>query len=255
MAKYSSGLQPIIDDLSKQCTEWMNGGAKHGGTYATSKFYISDSTCYVTSGTYHFSGRTFWTGAGVYPFEEEELAAFCKRNNLTYYLSGRGGKDFTVKIYANSPTILQKSELLDQWRADKKAQASDALRVARLIPLADKFFLSDIVRQTMSGCSYSDRSYPNHKPLPMEYTYDSIRFRNSITTFASKGYRNLANDDELIAFAIACIGRYYDIAPSSMDLSRLERIKVETVYGRQTIRYTPTYILPAPAPLPKKDFF
>jgi hypothetical protein len=253
MAKYSSGLQPIIDDLSKQCTEWMNSGAKPCNS-ASSKFYVSQGLCYVTSGNYHFSGQTFWTGAGIYPFQEEELAAFCRRNNLEYYLSGRQTKTFYVKIIASSPEILKKSELLDQWRDQKKAEANHAVRLTRLIPLADKFYLSDIVRQTMIGCSYKD-TYVGHKTPPTEYTYASFLYHYSRITFAGKGYRNLANDDELIAFVIACSARYYEIMPSSMDLTRLDHFHVETVCGQRMIRYTPVYKLPDSAPLPKKDFF
>jgi hypothetical protein len=254
MAKYSNGLQPIIDDLSAQCTKWMNGGAKPGGIYSSSDFYAAEDLCYVTSSGYPFAGRTFWTGAGIYPFEESELASFCKRNNLTYHLSSRTTNSFFVRIYASSADILKKSELLDQWRDQKKAEANHAVRLTRLIPLADKFYLSDIVRQTMIGCSYKN-TYAGHKTPPTEYTYASFLHHYSRITFAGKGYRNLANDDELIAFVIACSARYYEIMPSSMDLSRLDHPQVETVCGQRMIRYTPVYKLPDSAPLPKKDFF
>ena len=272
MSKYSSGLQPIIDDLSKQCTEWMNSGAKPCNN-ASSKFYVSQGLCYVTSGNYHFSGQTFWTGAGIYPFQEEELAAFCRRNNLDYYLSGRQTKTFFVKIIASSPEILKKSELLDHWRQSKQKEQNDHARVARLIPLAEKFYHSDVCAKMIDFLVNWPYYKPHWEHAWVKFTYTGISYHQGgdgygyhNSTFSSYGYRDLSNDDELVAFVIACMAKSHKpaISPAELKPQYLSRIQItETAGNQRCVMGMPTYVdlsyyeekLRNSPPPTKKDFF
>ncbi|MBR2889779.1 MAG: hypothetical protein IKC09_05850 [Oscillospiraceae bacterium] len=266
MAKYSSGLQPIIDDLSAKCTSWMNNGGKDTGANGKSKMEVSDYSVKIQSESYPFTERTFWTGAGVYPFEEEELAAFCQRNNFTYYLSYRGTKDFYVVIYCNGRAILLESELLDQWRAQKQADRDAVLRLTRLIPLAEKFYHTEVFQEMAAVLGNVSDYYSLHREL--NFTYEGFHYKGSrnrwkyggsLIHFSRAGYRDLANDDELIAFVFACTAKYYGKTPKTLDPAIVEPIKIEMWNGKRTIRFLPKLLqaMPdiKPNPIPKKDFF
>lgn len=263
MAKYSSGLQIIIDTFSSHCTYWMNNGGKSTCYMGHAALVVSDHSVTIDSGKYILSGTNFWTGAAVYGFQEEELALFCQRNNFTYRISIQDNKFYTIQLRCKGRAILLESELLDQWRLQKQAERDTAHYIAtKLIPLAEKFYHSDVFRMlTDDFPSYTDSDSSHAQVTPGDFTYEGfILFpEHTLKYFSLFGYRDLANDDELVAFVLACTAKYYGLTPGALDPMRLEPIKIVLWVGKPTIRFLPKYAPPQPVvksnPLPKKDFF
>lgn len=268
------GMKQIIADFEEAFLCWAchDYQFKHNGTPNTKGYFLMNHV-EIFCLDHHFSSNSDYTILircidcpvrlfGVFDSSERQI--------LENYAS-RMGLTANIRIEHAYHTYWVIS-LSGKLRCSGMNYVIDQMknRIKKAVPLAQKFYslplLDEITRKTTVKTSYNQEenrwwtgSFSKRGTFfPTTTDSDGYTYSSKYTgfSFSQFGYRDLANDDEIIAFALASTCRCgYKIEPKDLDLQYL---KWYCVVKDGVLKETPSsYHKPQPAssPKPLKDFF
>lgn len=163
----------------------------------------------------------FW---GIFHADEKaQLAAYAAEVGLSFNISSR--KDYWQISMSGKLRLCGMNRLVDQMKA----------KIKNAVPMAQMFYelplLDEITRKTSAASWRKDINKWWYGTYTMggtyfttEYDSDGYSHRPPFEGFSFQefGYRNLRDEDELIAFALACACKYkLIIPPKDLDLQYL----------------------------------
>lgn len=135
---------------------------------------------------------------------------------------------FCGDIFAISGTITDFAKAgwqkeYDRAIAEKENElARRRRRIAQVLPLAEKLYYSKLMEEIQQNDSYSGLLSKTRLTSFGIDRYDSVlETYRSPFMFSSRGYRNIASEEELIAFAVAFLCAENQVPPSELNLDEI----------------------------------
>lgn len=236
------GCQGVVRMFESVFSAWVAAGCPVDRSY----YYKADG--YLTTGYSGLPsiGSTYvsWSVAnfpGLFFLDQKEVQ---KLTNAARAL----GLSAKVSKVTHGVHILFKAASPEQFRSCglNKRVVQERELVRSLIPMAQKFYDLSLIPGITSRCRVFKDSPPNwHNSLfsysggypEMEYDRDGWHKTSDGFLFREFGYRDLENDNELIAFIIASYCHCdWHTTPQELDLSRLRwHLALGTRDGRRTM--------------------